>query len=151
MSNDPYERAFNEAMERAGVPRSSCKVCGAEFFVQCEYQERGVCFECVRILAHEWAMKHTGEPIAPFSTQEQIEEYEANRPRGRQSTPKAAISPALRKLVLERDAYRCQQCGDHHDLHIDHVFPESKGGATTAENLQVLCGPCNLRKGARVP
>jgi ribosomal protein S14 len=151
MSEDAYEAAYQAAMERAGVPKSACKVCGAEFFVQCEYQERGVCFDCVRILAHEWAMKHTGEPIAPFSTQEQIEAYEATRPFGGGSARKAEISPALRKLVLERDAYRCQQCGDHHDLHIDHIYPESKGGPTSAENLQVLCGPCNLRKGAKLP
>lgn len=62
---------------------------------------------------------------------------------------KAKIMPSLRKRVFERDAYRCRQCGDWHDLHLDHIIPESKGGPTTFENLQVLCGPCNLRKGAR--
>lgn len=33
--------------------------------------------------------------------------------------------------------------------HIDHVIPLARGGADSEENLQLLCRPCNLRKGAR--
>ena len=56
----------------------------------------------------------------------------------------------LRGQVLERDAYRCQKCGDWHDLQIDHIYPASKGGKTVIENLQVLCGACNGKKAAKV-
>jgi len=31
-------------------------------------------------------------------------------------------------------------------LHIDHVFPSSKGGSSKFENLQFLCESCNLKK-----
>lgn len=31
-------------------------------------------------------------------------------------------------------------------LHIDHVFPSSKGGSSKFENLQFLCELCNLKK-----
>lgn len=31
-------------------------------------------------------------------------------------------------------------------LHADHIKPYSRGGRTTWENLQILCGPCNLEK-----
>lgn len=36
------------------------------------------------------------------------------------------------------------------DLQMDHVYPWSRGGETTYENLQTLCGSCNRTKGARV-
>ena len=39
-------------------------------------------------------------------------------------------------------------CGAQFDLQYDHVIPVALGGATTAANLQVLCAPCNRRKGA---
>jgi 5-methylcytosine-specific restriction endonuclease McrA len=35
------------------------------------------------------------------------------------------------------------------DLELDHVHPERLGGATTVDNLQLLCRPCNRRKGHR--
>lgn len=31
---------------------------------------------------------------------------------------------------------------------MDHIIPWSKGGPTTLENLQLLCGPCDVAKGA---
>lgn len=63
------------------------------------------------------------------------------------------ISPGLRYRVLERDEGRCVLCGaratDGARLHVDHILPWSKGGATTFENLQTLCVKCNLGKGNR--
>ncbi len=50
--------------------------------------------------------------------------------------------------VTVRDQGRCRQCGSDEDLHFDHVIPWSKGGANTVANIQLLCGPCNRRKGA---
>jgi hypothetical protein len=47
-----------------------------------------------------------------------------------------------------RDQGRCRQCGSDEDLHFDHVIPWSRGGANTLANIQILCGPCNRRKGA---
>ena len=60
-----------------------------------------------------------------------------------------AVSPAVRKEVMERDAYRCQRCGGYRDLHLDHIVPESRGGGSTPANLRVLCAACNLEKGNR--
>lgn len=31
-------------------------------------------------------------------------------------------------------------------MHADHIKPWAKGGPTTAENCQMLCRDCNLRK-----
>jgi HNH endonuclease len=56
----------------------------------------------------------------------------------------------LRRAVFERDGGRCVECGARFDLQYDHVIPVALGGATTVANLQLLCAPCNQRKGASV-
>ena len=56
--------------------------------------------------------------------------------------------------VFLRDRFVCQYCGEAslaHDLTFDHVVPRSRGGRTTWENVVAACGPCNLRKGSRMP
>ncbi len=56
------------------------------------------------------------------------------------------ISSDLRRSVFERDGGRCVECGSNFDLQYDHVLPVALGGATTVENLQLLCADCNRRK-----
>jgi hypothetical protein len=64
---------------------------------------------------------------------------------------KQPIPEKLRKQVFERDKYRCRYCGSKNiSLHADHVYPESKGGATILENLVAACPDCNYRKNAIV-
>ena len=53
-----------------------------------------------------------------------------------------------RLAVWKRDSGRCVECGSDFDLQYDHVIPLSMGGATSAQNLQLLCGACNRAKGA---
>lgn len=60
------------------------------------------------------------------------------------------ISADLRTAVFTRDGGRCVVCGVQEDLQFDHIIPVSRGGATNESNLQILCGPCNRSKGARI-
>jgi len=60
---------------------------------------------------------------------------------------RAFIPEELRNEVFKRDEYRCLDCGSQENLQLDHIFPFSKGGETTKENLQTLCKTCNLKKG----
>lgn len=61
------------------------------------------------------------------------------------------ISLELRTSIYKRDGWACLHCGGTRDLTLDHIWPWSKGGPDTAENLQTLCRSCNSRKGAKTP
>lgn len=61
-----------------------------------------------------------------------------------------SIPQDVKIAVSARDHGRCRQCGSTEQLHFDHVIPVSKGGANTVANIQLLCGPCNRTKGARL-
>jgi 5-methylcytosine-specific restriction endonuclease McrA len=52
----------------------------------------------------------------------------------------------VKRVVFERDGGRCVECGSNFNLQYDHIIPVARGGATTVENLQVLCADCNRRK-----
>ena len=58
------------------------------------------------------------------------------------------IPEAVRREVFRRDGGRCAACGSDELLQFDHVIPVALGGASTPENLQLLCAPCNREKGA---
>lgn len=59
----------------------------------------------------------------------------------------------IREHFYGKQSGNCNGCGTHfentHHFHIDHIYPESKGGAWHLENLQLLCGNCNSIKGNR--
>lgn len=64
------------------------------------------------------------------------------------------VSPArpaafTRAGIFLRDRNRCAYCGGHFrskELTFDHVYPRSKGGPTSWENVVSACSPCNARK-----
>lgn len=64
------------------------------------------------------------------------------------------VTDHLRQLVIQRAGNRCEYCllsqsSQEASFHIDHVIPQSAGGATSAENLALACVTCSLCKGAR--
>jgi 5-methylcytosine-specific restriction endonuclease McrA len=66
------------------------------------------------------------------------------------SQKKDYIPLNLRRSVIDRDGPRCVYCDEdltNAEIHLDHVIPESKGGLTSLNNLQVTCRKCNLAKG----
>jgi len=58
--------------------------------------------------------------------------------------------PRIRRWVLKRDGYQCRatwmdgygithRCQNRKHLHVHHLIPLSKGGSSTAENLETQC------------
>lgn len=58
----------------------------------------------------------------------------------------------VRKAVFLRDGRVCQYCGDTDGpFALDHVFPASRGGPSTEDNLVVACVSCNGSKRDKTP
>lgn len=63
------------------------------------------------------------------------------------------ISVALRQLVVDRAAGRCEYCLYPQELsllsfQIEHIISEKHGGQTIADNLALACPYCNRFKGS---
>lgn len=57
-----------------------------------------------------------------------------------------SVPQNVRAAVWQRDGGKCIQCSAVDYLEFDHIIPFSKGGATSENNLQLLCRRCNLQK-----
>lgn len=83
------------------------------------------------------------EPLRPI---EPLDECDLLAP------PRERTIPAeIARQVWQRDGRQCAACRTVlGPFHLDHIYPWSKGGPNSLDNLQVLCAPCNLAKAARV-
>ncbi len=68
----------------------------------------------------------------------------------RQGRDSRYIPTPVRQEVWSRCKGQCVQCGSTFYLEFDHIIPLSKGGATSVNNLQLLCRGCNSRKAASI-
>lgn len=73
--------------------------------------------------------------------------------RGRDGFTRSHEWAVLRKEVLSRYGGKCMKCGivPNKGVNVDHIKPRKTHPelALAFDNLQVLCGPCNKRKGNR--
>ena len=67
----------------------------------------------------------------------------------REKRPRLRLDPeAYHKLclqVLERDGWRCQNCGRCRELEVHHIQSRSRLGNDREENLITLCAGCHRR------
>ncbi len=67
------------------------------------------------------------------------------RPTRRVTWPKG-----LKRSLMRRQDNTCVYCGYRRiaaSMDIDHIIPVVRGGSNDESNLQVICSPCNQRKG----
>ncbi|MCY4147205.1 MAG: HNH endonuclease [Chloroflexi bacterium] len=63
-----------------------------------------------------------------------------------------AFKPGMRQQKYEEQAGKCAKCEQPFELsemEADHITPWSQGGKTIPENCQMLCRPCNRKKGKK--
>ncbi len=69
--------------------------------------------------------------------------------RLRQKQPRLKLDPeeytTVRRRVLERDGWRCQECGSMENLQVHHIKPRSRLGDDVLHNLITLCVDCHRK------
>ena len=65
-------------------------------------------------------------------------------------TKRPRIPKEVVDAVWRKDGGRCVYCGSTENIQLDHIIPFSKGGASTIENLQLLCQKCNIEKSNKI-
>jgi 5-methylcytosine-specific restriction endonuclease McrA len=72
-----------------------------------------------------------------------------NSTRLRQKQPRLKLDPKeyaiVRTRVLERDGWRCQECGSMEGLEVHHIKPRSHLGVDVMQNLITFCVGCHGR------
>jgi HNH endonuclease len=121
-----YQKASQNRIKKSGVNCSRCaKWTG----------KSGICVRC-----SEYVLRWKA------SNKDKLAEYRKRR-RKEFRDRRGRI---LRKLLSEQSG-RCIRCGSSENKwHLDHIIPKIKGGLDEEINFQVLCGPCNMSKGAKV-
>lgn len=77
---------------------------------------------------------------------ERAEQTVAAGSRARADSVRQRIPEDVKHYIWTRDEGQCQNCGARTELQFDHIIPLAMNGSNNAENLQILCGPCNRRK-----
>lgn len=91
---------------------------------------------------------YTLEDFVKFNSQFVTDEYLLNRTAKRHMRMIANLfNRDMRKEMINKRSV-CACCGSTNNLTIDHIIPISRGGKNERSNVQVLCEPCNLKKGA---
>ncbi len=99
-------------------------------------QQRGLGVVVVALLIADWLI---WVMLRTRSNERRI------RPTKRVTWPKG-----LKQELMKRQDNTCGYCGYRRiarTLDIDHMIPAVRGGSNDVSNLQVICRPCNQRKG----
>ncbi len=96
------------------------------------------------------AMRRVSDPVmAAASIEHALRSHHRQVDVGFEQSSRS-IPQDVKQAVWQRDGGQCVECGATDYLEYDHVVPFSKGGASTINNVQLLCRRCNLQKSDRI-
>jgi hypothetical protein len=88
-------------------------------------------------------------PAAEILERAGIKIVYVDRPRRGKSKEQQAYERKYKKArleALERDNYKCVECGADDELHVHHKIHREHGGTNCLDNLITLCGRCHADK-----
>lgn len=102
------------------------------------------------------------DELLVYSRERSKEHYQKNKDqyylrsaarRARKLGAGGNLTRGIRKRLFASQNGRCVYCGVvlGTSPHLDHIVPLVRGGAHSDDNVQLLCKPCNLSKGAKMP
>ena len=92
---------------------------------------------------------HRKESLFNLLVEQELKLYSKTNYKPTRSKNPRQIAKRLRNAVLKDAGYKCQHkgCEQTKYLQVDHIISVKNGGTNQPENLQVLCGAHNRRKG----
>lgn len=105
------------------------------------------------LLAH---LNHYASGVLSHVEPESIEEEYRRHLASAGVLRRVGVPEWARRAVYFRDRGRCVACNCdltsvvslQNDTHFDHIIPLAANGLNDVTNLQLLCAPCNLKKGS---
>ena len=56
------------------------------------------------------------------------------------------LPTSVRRKIMERDGFKCAECGNGGELEVHHKIPRREKGGHIETNLITLCKKCHLKK-----
>ena len=94
----------------------------------------------IGILIEQWIKRESSNCGIPILLHD-LEQRLTNKKK-----PYRYIDNKNKNHILNKYKHKCNLCGSKDRLEFDHIIPVSKGGKSTADNLQILCKSCNIKK-----
>lgn len=136
---------------------SSCKPCEKQYAAE-RYRTHKAAADASRLKnidarrerAREYMRQMRSERGAKYARYRSYLRNRAHIVRAMMNADEAATAADIMQMG-EHQKWLCIGCGENIEVSywIDHKKPIAKGGDHSPANLQLLCAPCNMSKGAR--
>jgi hypothetical protein len=126
--------------------KNVCNICNKHLFyndINVEYKNKNICIECSENIFSKMVEEICWIPPLLFLKGLEYKYFY------RYKKKRISLPEYLRKFVLEKYKFICQDCGLKINLTIDHIKPVKYGGDDSIQNLTILCKSCNSKKGSK--